>query len=221
MQLKTEKDFWDSTKELLGAYHVEFGKRWQNDFQKDPKKLAFHFSRAKFASKIACQGKSVLELGCEEGMGAVLLGELASSYLGIDLNSDAINAAKQNHPHGRYQFLSEEFLGKKYGSYQVVVSFDFFKHLRKGKDLFFSTILQNLSDDGIFILGCPSVISKEESLTLGISSESLQKELRLKLSSYFHQVFPFGMQDEIVHTSPQANYYLFLSCHKKDSYGPQ
>lgn len=220
MSQKTEKDYWDHTKELLGHYKVTFGREWQEKFYNDPKRLSFHFSRAKFASKIACQGKTVLELGCEEGMGSTLLGELASSYLGIDSNLEAILSARNNHPFEKYRYECEDFLGKKYGSFEVVVSFDFNKHLKMGMNPLFATVLQNLAEDGVFFSGCRSLLTLSELASLELKSQDLsqlQDKLLQKHKEYFHQVFPFGMQDEIVHTAahPTPGYLIFLCCHKR------
>jgi methylase of polypeptide subunit release factors len=53
-------------------------------------------SRYKFAAKMACRGRSVLELGCGEGIGAPILAELATCYVGVDMDAPAIETARAN-----------------------------------------------------------------------------------------------------------------------------
>ena len=78
-----------------------------------------------------------------------------------------------------------------YGAFDAIVCLNM-------EEAYLSTLLDNLSDNGIAVLGAS-----------GFSDE--------KLKNYFHQVFCFGMSDEIVHTAvdPVSGYRLFVACHRR------
>ena len=58
----------------------------------DPKRLAFTFSRYKFASKMIDGRNHVLEVGCGDGFASRILRQAVPSYTGIDVdNNKTIN----------------------------------------------------------------------------------------------------------------------------------
>lgn len=217
----TEKEVWDRTKELLGEHHVSFGDHWTFNFKNDPKRLGFVLSRYKFAAKMACDAESVLELGCSEGIGATILAERAQKYVGVDLDLSAIKTAKGNLHPPKFEFLYDDFMGKKYGKFKAVISLDVVEHiLPEFEQLYFDTLLENLAEDGICVVGTPNITaSAYASLASQLGHVNLYSQERLlaKLKEYFHQVFPFGMNDEIAHTGfgAMSHYILCVGCHKK------
>src|SRR5579872_3070505 len=127
--MREEKDIWLETKEMFQDFRFRFGEHWTYNFRNDPKRLAFVLSRYKFSAKMACaNGKSVLELGCSEGIGATILAEPSLDYTGVDLDLSAIQAAKQNFTEQRFAFIYDDFMGKRYGSFDTVVSLDVVEH---------------------------------------------------------------------------------------------
>lgn len=188
-QQLTGKEFWDNTKELLGNHKVVFGSQGSSILHNDPKKMGSILSRYKFAAKMACNNVKVLELGCGEGLGSPILAEHSMGYLGIDKDSSLIQAATDNFQ--KYTFLAENFLGKQYGSFGAIIS------LHVSDDpLFFQTIINNLSQDGIVVV-------------------SANEQTALEMKKYFHQVFTFGISDEIVHTG-FSNDNICVGCHVRD-----
>lgn len=219
---KTEKTTWDETAALLGNNSLKWGNHWSFNFRNDPKRLAFVLSRYKFAAKMGAKGRSVLELGCGEGIGATVLGETASSYTGIDFDQEAILAAERNClEKERFHFCCEDFMGKTVGCFQTVVSLDVIEHIYlEFEDTYLKTLVNNLSEDGIAIIGTPNVTSAPHaSIASQIGHVNLYSQERLKqaLSRYFHYVFMFGMNDEIVHTgfSAMSHYIFSVACGKK------
>ena len=201
--IKTEKEYWDQAKELLGNYEVTYDANWKFDFINDPKSLLFHLSRCKFAMRMATKDRAVLELGCEIGIGASVLGEMAKSYLGVDRNPRDIEIAKKNIVGPKHSFLCDEYIGKKYGVFDSVIAFDVLNKIESGRmRLFLDGVLSQLSSNGIFILGL--------SVDGGCSAAEIGDKLRLN----FFQVWTFGMNGEILHTNPENGYSIFLCCHK-------
>lgn len=111
--MRNEKEAWEQTAEMLGTYSVTWSDHWSYNFRNDPKRLAFVLSRYKFAAKMGAKNRSVLELGCGEGIGANILGEMALSYTGVDLDDAAIIMARQNFAGDKFTFIYDDFMKKK------------------------------------------------------------------------------------------------------------
>ena len=78
-------------------------------------------------------------------------------------------------------------------------------------------IRDRLSDDGVVILGMPSIESQTYASPAskdGHVNCKTGKDLKSLLEKYFHNVFLFSMNDEIVHTGfeKMAHYLLVLCC---------
>ncbi|MDR3623852.1 MAG: methyltransferase domain-containing protein [Chlamydiales bacterium] len=200
---------------------ASFGNHWSFNFRNDPKRLAFVLSRYKFAAKMACKGMSVLELGCSEGIGAPILAEHAEHYTGVDLDKPAIDTAKTNFQEPKYKFIFDDFMGRKYGAFDGVVSLDVVEHiLPEFETIYFDTVVNNLSEKGICVIGTPNITSvpyASEYSQLGHVNMYSQERLANVLKKYFHYVFPFGMNDEIVHTgfAAMSHYIVCVCCYKK------
>ncbi len=222
--MRNEKEAWDLTAEMLGNYSVTWSDHWSYNFRNDPKRLAFVLSRYKFAAKMGAQGQAVLELGCGEGIGATLLAESAVSYTGIDLDDAAIITARRNLTNEKYQFIYDDFMGKTLGSFQTVVSLDVVEHIYPEHEaIYFETILKNLSENGIAIVGTPNVTAApyaSEASNLGHVNLFSQARLKETLERYFHNVFPFGMNDETMHTgyAPMCHYVVCLACNRRTTW---
>lgn len=216
-----EKNLWNETTEMLGDSEVNFGRHWSYNFRNDPKRLGFVLSRYKFAAKMACSGANVLELGCSEGIGSTILSEKAKSYTGVDLDKSAIETAKTNLLSEHFKFIYDDFMGKKYGSFDAIVSMDVIEHIDpKFEEQFFQTILTNLSDKGICVIGTPNITADKyasEASKLGHINLYSQERLKTELQKYFHQVLPFGMNDETVHTgfAAMSHFIICVAFHKK------
>ena len=221
MLTKEKKTPWDKTKDLLDHYHMEFGNHWSYNFRNDPKRLGFVLSRYKFAAKMASKKQKVLELGCSDGIGSTILAEQAVSYTGVDYDPLAIEAAKKNLQGGKWHFICDDFMEKSYGQFDAIVSMDVIEHiLPEFEDQYLQTIVSNLSSEGICVIGTPNITaSAYASVGSQIGHVNLYSQDRFvqSLQKYFHQVLPFGMNDEILHTgyAPMCHYLICVACLKK------
>jgi 2-polyprenyl-3-methyl-5-hydroxy-6-metoxy-1,4-benzoquinol methylase len=200
---------------------VTWSDHWSYNFRNDPKRLAFVLSRYKFAARMASNKRTVLELGCGEGIGATILGEAAASYTGVDMDDVAIISARQNFSSKHYTFIYDNFMEKNYGLFQTIVSMDVVEHIYpQHETIYFETVANNLADDGIAIIGTPNITSApyaSQASNLGHVNLFSQQRLKQALESYFHNVFPFAMNDEILHTgyAPMAHYIICVACNRK------
>jgi SAM-dependent methyltransferase len=211
---------------LLGDYRAAFGAHWSFNFRSDPRRLAFVLSRYKFAAKMACKNASVLELGCSDGIGAPILAEQAHSYLGVDLDLPAVVAAQNNLSEPKFRFLHDDFMGRQYGAFGAVISLDVVEHIRpEFADQYFETVMHHVAEDGVCVIGTPNSTASahaSEASRLGHVNLYTQERLIAALRVHFHQVFPFGMNDELVHTgfAPMCHYLIAVACHKKREHAP-
>ncbi len=216
-----EKEKTEMDPEKRDPEAISWSDHWSYNFRNDPKRLAFVLARYKFAANMGCQGGRVLELGCGEGIGAPLLAEHAFSYTGVDLDDAAILTARKNLKEAKFQFLYDDFMGKKFGDFQTVVSLDVVEHIYSEHEaLYFETILKNLTYDGIAIVGTPNATSApyaSKASNLGHVNLFSQSRLKETLSHYFHNVFPFGINDETTHTgyAPMAHYIVCVGCNRR------
>lgn len=215
-----EKQAWDQVKGMLGHERLTLGRHWSFNLRNDPKRFAFVLSRYKLAAKLACKGRRVLELGCSEGLGAAILGEHATSYTGVDLDGEAIEVAKKNFP--QHTFVHGDALsGEVLGEFDTVVSMDVIEHIEPAKEpLFFDAVLRNLHGDGLAVIGTPNITSAPYASAMsnaGHVNLFSADRLHAAMQQRFTWVFPFGMNDEVVHTgyAPMCHFLISLGCRKK------
>lgn len=219
----TGREVWSDVKTLIGDRTLTLGSHWSFNLRRDPKRLAFVLSRYKFAAKMAAGGSArrILELGCSEGIGVPILAEFAEHYTGVDLDAEAIETARRNWGASHRTFIAEDFGGRSYGSFDAVVSLDVVEHIEpESEDLYFDTIAANLEADGIAIVGTPNKTADVYASPMSkIGHVNLfdGQHLSGALTRLFHNVFLFGINDEVVHTgfTPMAHYLVGIGCNRR------
>lgn len=163
----------------------------------------------------------VLELGCQEGVGTLLLAEPGHSVLAVDFDKEAITCAQKSIKKDNISFRKENFMGKKFGKFNAVVSLDVIEHISRDlEDKFIKTICSNLEGSGFAVIGTPNITAKQYASKYSqIGHINLYDAGRFNalLSRYFDNVFMFGVNDEVVHTgfSPMCHYIIALACTPK------
>jgi len=217
------KKLWAKVIDMVPKETIEIGPYFTNVIKNDIRHLMIALARYKFAARIIGDNpkKNVLELGCSEGLETLSLAQVAAKTLAVDFDSKAIKWAKKNFSNPKLEYICDDFLGKKFGKFDAVVSIDVIEHIEEKKEqLFVSTIAQNLNDSGVSIVGTPNITAllyaSEESKVGHINLYDSQrlKELFLK---QFKNVFLFGMNDEVVHTgfASMAHYLFVVACNKR------
>lgn len=218
--MSRERDLWYQTTENYGHVEsIELGPYFSTYFRTDPKHLAFTLSRYKFISKMAQENGTLIELGCSEGFGTVLLKENTSKVVGVDFDHRTVAWANAHYAEEGISFIEADILNANFGKYDTVVSLDVIEHIYpENESSFLSTILNNLSENGVAIIGTPN-ITAERYASRNDQHVNLFDANRLKslFQSKFHNVFSFGMNDEVVHTgySPMCHYLFVLCCNPK------
>lgn len=213
---------WTAIKKDLKKQTLRLGP-YYSQILDTPRHFLFAMSRYKFVARMLPQNKKirVLELGCQEGVGALLLGEAGHQVLGVDFDKDAILYAQNNIIKNNLSFRSADFIGKRFGKFQVVVSLDVIEHInRKREDKFLKTICANLLPSGFALIGTPNITARQyASKYSSVGHVNLYSVERLDtlLRKYFDNVFIFGMNDEVIHTGfyPMCHYLMALACGPK------
>ncbi len=203
---------------------IEFGSYFSNQFHTDVRHFLFTLSRYKFAAKMLGDfpRKTVLELGCNEGIGTAMLAQVAKEVLAVDFDRRAIECACHNLEFlNNADFLCEDFLAKSYGKFNAVVALDVIEHISKNRENYFiRTLVENLAEDGFVIVGTPNQtasIYASEASQIGHINLFGYERLKELFNNSFKNVFLFGMNDEVLHTGflPMCHYLFVLACNKR------
>lgn len=125
------------------------------------KQLGDHVKRYKFAKQFA-RGKNIIEFGCGGGSGSVIMDGIFESYLGIDIDKNAINYAKKEIQKSTnkitFELLSD--FQKRTVPYQadLVICYEVIEHVKDPKGLL-SYLVSLVKKDGIILLSTPNGLS--------------------------------------------------------------
>lgn len=216
-----DKQSWDKVKDLYTEKGLKLGTYFEEQIRTGH--IIFTLARYKFVTRLLEKTNKldVLELGCSEGIGTLQIARVSNKVIGVDFEKSWIDWAKANLESENLKFLNEDFLNKHYGKFDAVVSIDVIEHISQEKEEeFLNTICNNLNDKGFCIIGTPNITaSPYASPKSQIGHINLYDAKRLEelLSKKFHNVFVFGMNDEVVHTGfkPMCHYLMALACNKK------
>jgi len=107
------------------------------------------------------------------------------------------------------------------GHFDAVYSLDVLEHIEPDQErLFLSNAFANLDSQGAAIIGMPSLESQPYASAqskIGHVNCKSAPDLKGLLEVYFHNVFVFSMNDEVVHTGfhKMANYVIAVCAGKK------
>ena len=205
---------------LVGGEYGEFtlGINTSKILNEDPKLLLFSLARYKFVSKMFSGFENVLEIGCQEGFGAAIVSQVVDSYLGIDFYIPYIESCNRRIHNQKLSFKTGDILsGPVYESFQGAFALDVLEHIEKeSEDVFMKNICSSIREDGVVILGMPSLQSQKyasEASLIGHVNCKTGEQFREFSQRYFRNVFSFSMNDEVLHTGffPMSH-YLFVLC---------
>ncbi|MGH9877875.1 MAG: class I SAM-dependent methyltransferase [Nitrososphaerales archaeon] len=220
-------DAWRAVKEAIGHYTLNLGPHFAQQALENPLHLLFSLSRYKFAAKLLPQQSpvSVLELGCSEGLGTLMLAEKGCQVTAVDFDKDAIAHAQQTIKKANISFICADFLGHQFGNFHAVISLDVIEHIpQSNENIFLETLYKNLHSDGFCLVGTPNVTAAQyasKASQVGHVNLFTAERLTSLVTKYFRHVFVFGMNDEVLHTGfyPMCHYLFALGCGKRNNDG--
>jgi len=214
---------WEQVRQLNQGEGFALGAINGESLVKDPKHLLFVLSRYKFAAKMLRNCGSILEVGCGEGLGALMfLAETGARVTALDFDEAQVAYCREHIlPHGRGRLevgrkdmAAEGMAGAKFDG---LVCIDVIEHLHPDDEAAF---MQNCADSqdpgGIAIFGTPSLNANAYA-----SARSQAGHINLfdparftaTLERHYSKVLPFSMNDEMVHTGfANMAHYLMALC---------
>lgn len=199
---------------------VELGPSAARQWLDAPEHLAMVLSRYRAASALIGSARTVLELGCGEGIGAGIVASGRASYVGVDRDDAAIDAALRSAT-GRDSprvFVVGDALeaGPIATVYDAVVALDVIEHMTTADGrLLVERAASLLTPHGVLVVGTPSArfdhLASAQSRREHLRTYTWS-ELEILIGARFHVVQSFGMQDTALHLGhPDARHYLMVT----------
>lgn len=185
----------------------------------DPKRLLFLLSRYKFVAKMLSGMHNVLEIGCADAFGTRIVVQEVSHLTAVDFDpvfiKDALDRMEEC---WKFDCMVHDIIEKPVdGIFDGAYALDVLEHISSDREeIFISNVATSLTDNGIFIIGTPSIQSQiyasPQSKEGHINCKD-HRELKDLMLRFFHNVLIFSMNDEVVHTGfYPMGHYLFAIC---------
>lgn len=199
------------------------GLRSSQSWHDDPKHILFRLARYKFVAKMLSGSGHVLEIGCGDAFGTRLVQQEVKALSATDFDEVFIKDIEARMvDRWRFPVFTHDLLdGPISGEYDGVFALDVLEHIKSPDE---HTFLQNafapLTRHGVGIIGMPSIESQVHASPTSraghVNCKSMP-DLKKTMQKYFHNVFMFSMNDEVVHTGyyPMAHYLFALCANKK------
>jgi 2-polyprenyl-3-methyl-5-hydroxy-6-metoxy-1,4-benzoquinol methylase len=189
----------------------------------DPRRLLFMLSRYKFVAKMLSGKKKIAEVGCGDAFcSRIVLQEVDQLHV-YDIDPIFIDDIldRQNKKWPLTARVHDMLSAPLPEQYDAIYSLDVIEHIDLTKEhLYIGHIAQSLKPHGITMIGTPTLESQayaSPQSKLGHINCKSGIEFKKFLQKYFHYVFVFSMNDEIIHTGyyPMAHYLFGLCCESK------
>lgn len=187
-------------------------------YEDDPRRLAFVASRYKFAAKMLEGRARVLEVGCGDGFFSRVVRQSVGELVAVDLEQIFIDEAQTRQLESLpIDFRQHDLLtGPVAGAFDGVYCLDVLEHIRPAdEDRFVGNLIASLSPSGALLVGMPSLESQAHASPASVAGHvncKSGRDFSSFMKRWFHNVFLFSMNDEVVHTgyAPMAHYLLAL-----------
>jgi 2-polyprenyl-3-methyl-5-hydroxy-6-metoxy-1,4-benzoquinol methylase len=204
---------------------VQLGPWASNVWRHDPRHLVFTVARYKFVAKILSGKAKVVEIGCGDGLGTPIVLQEVGFLHGVDIEPIVIHDAEA-------RFKQENFVNCSFevqdivqspltGPFDAAFSLDVVEHIPSDLEMkYMEHICAGLIQEGVCLIGTPNVTAAPYASKLSQEGHINLKsgpELKALVGRYFHNVFLFSMNDEVVHTgfTPMAHYLIAMGVGKR------
>lgn len=194
-------------------------------WQDDPKHLLFTLSRYKFAAKMLEGKQHVLEVGCADAWATRIVVQNVQRLTATDFDPVFVEDVRRRMD-ARWKFDVEQhdlLAGPFPGQFDAAYAMDVIEHIPTSDELtFVGNIVKSLTANGVLILGSPSLESQSHASPpskAGHVNCKTGASMRTLLGAFFHNVFVFSMNDEVVHTGfhPMAHYVFGIGTTPKNA----
>lgn len=198
------------------------GQTWHDD----PKRLTFVLSRYKFVSRMFAGRGRVLEVGCADAFATRIVQQAVGHVTAVDFDPLFIEDVRRRmHQDWPLDCRAHDMLAgpvtHEAGPFEAAYCLDVIEHIPAADERrFMANVAASLSPHGAVIVGSPSIHSQVYASPPSRAGHVNCKDeagLRGLVGRYFHHVFVFSMNDEVVHTgfTPMAHYLLALGCERR------
>ena len=189
----------------------------------DPRRFLFSQARYKFVAKMLSARANVLEVGCGDAFNAPIVMQEIDALTVTDFDPEFIDDARRRMPpEYPYEAVVHDFLdGPMDRTFDAIYSLDVLEHIdAKDERRFLANMMQCLAPTGVMIVGMPSLESQAHASPgsrRGHVNCKTAPDLKALMAEFFHTVFMFAMNDEVVHTGyhKMAHYILALCSHRR------
>lgn len=155
-------------------------------------------ARYVFAKKYISAHKTVVDLACGTGYGSQILLKKSNSYIGIDINDEALSYAQKKYSRPNASFLKMDVndLIFKNQSFESVVAFEMIEHLKR-QHTFLKEVSRILKPKGVFIVSTPNRLIQSPNGKLMSpyhTKEYSPEEFERLLKKHFSDVVIFGQR---------------------------
>ena len=202
---------------------ASLGRMRNFDWHNDPRRLLFTLARYKFVSKMFDGYETVLEIGCGDAFATRIVQQTVKKVTASDFDPIFIEEIHDRRQH-KWELdahVHNMVLEPTKQSFDGIFSLDVLEHVQQSdEDVFLKNTCLSLKSHGALIIGMPSLESQtyaSEGSKIGHVNCKTGTDLRDLMKKYFHSVFMFSMNDEVVHTGffPMAHYLFAVCCDKK------
>jgi 2-polyprenyl-3-methyl-5-hydroxy-6-metoxy-1,4-benzoquinol methylase len=185
----------------------------------DPKRLVFTLSRYKFAAKMLSGQNRVLEVGCADAFATRIVRQEVRELTAVDF--DPVFVADVNRrirAKWRFKCFVHDLLKSPVpGKFDAAYALDVLEHIKPTDEArFLRNFCSSLVVHGVALIGMPSLESQAYASAISKAGHvncKTMPDLRRTMGKYFHHVFMFSMNDEVVHTGyHKMAHYLMALC---------
>jgi 2-polyprenyl-3-methyl-5-hydroxy-6-metoxy-1,4-benzoquinol methylase len=222
--LRTREPQYQRTIEIaMEKGYTTLGLMTNQVWEDDPRRLAITLSRYKFVAKMLSGKQHVLEVGCADAFGTRIVQQEVKRLTATDFDQVFIDdVLRRMDDRWKFECRQHDLMSGPFpGSFDGAYALDVIEHIPAADEsVFVENIVQSLTPEGVLILGSPSLESQTYASPpskAGHVNCKTGSELRALLDRFFHNVFLFSMNDEVVHTgfSPMAHYLLAIGCTRR------
>lgn len=222
MSLKTREKQYQYELEIKEKYGLaKLGIMTNQCWQDDPRRMSFVFARYKFVAKMLSRKANVVEIGCGDAFATRIVQQEVEKVTVVDFDPIFIDdVIKRMNPQWPMDTLVHNMLDGPIssGPFDGAYAIDVLEHISpKDEHQFITNIVSSLNTHGTLIFGMPSLQSQAYASPLSKEGHVNCKnapDFKALMMKYFHHVFIFSMNDEVVHTGfyPMANYLIAVCC---------
>ncbi len=203
---------------------ARFGLMSNVAWHEDPKRLTFLLSRYKFVAKMLSGLGRVVEVGCADGFATRVVRQEVGHVLATDVDPLFIaDASGHVDPRWPVEYRAHDILAGPVEprNFDAAYAIDVLEHIpAEDEPRFLANVMQSISPTGVVIIGTPSVESQlyaSPASKAGHVNCKTGETMRATLSPWFHNVFIFSMNDEVLHTGffRMSNYIFGVGAHPK------